>query len=114
MGTNYYASKKDAPEPTIWLQPIDLHIGKSSGGWCFALCVNVFKTLDEWIEVFNDPTIIITDEYGRILTPQEMIDVITKRSWNGSATNLKRRTISNNHCIGHGEGTYDLMIGEYC
>ena len=127
MGTNYYARKKDRPEETPWVTPITQHIGKSSAGWCFTLCVNTFKSLDEWKEVFNDPTIEIVDEYEDIVEPSEMIKKITERSFSRERSSLEnpvytvfgsngliRHTINPSRgCIGHGEGTWDLMTGNF-
>ena len=127
MGTNYYARKKDRLKETPWVAPITQHIGKSSGGWCFALCVNTFKSFDEWKEVFNDPTIEIVDEYNDIVEPSEMIKKITERSFPRESSSLEnpvhtefgpngliRRKINPSRgCIGHGEGTWDLMTGNF-
>ena len=100
----------------------DVHIGKSSAGWCFLLCANVFKTLEEWIEQFNNPEYGISDEYGAEITPQEMINIITKRSFNRTEPLTNEYLKKNNAVLGpnqlmrckethikHGPGTYDLM-----
>jgi hypothetical protein len=83
MGTNYYFRKpltnhcehcgrNDPPE--------ELHIGKSSGGWCFALHVipeNDICSLADWEAIW--PTGTIVDEYGDELSPNAMLRVITGR-----------------------------------
>lgn len=85
MGTNFYLTKQsnrcehcgraDETEP--------LHIGKSSSGWAFGLHIHPsegIECLDDWIRLFSDPTAVIKDEYGKLLTPAEMIDWIMNRS----------------------------------
>ena len=125
MGTNYYAIKTHPIEETAFQKPVTQHIGKSSAGWCFSLCVNTFKSLEEWIIIFNDPSITIIDEYGANIDPSTMVQIITERSWQKrpdwwesksmlGPNNLLRHQIDNSHCIGHGEGTFDLIIGEFC
>ena len=61
---------------------LNLHIGKSSMGWHFGLCVYPslgINNLDDWIKLWNSPNVVIADEEGRTITPQEMVDRITKR-----------------------------------
>jgi hypothetical protein len=156
MGTNYYhsnSSKLDSAilelEKTnkdgIYDEAIEvlnnakslcqIHIGKSSGGWCFALHVNDdIRSLDDWKEKWKDG--VITNEYNEKVSPEEMLEIITKRRclplkispidpWYTSEedflaknnaeigpNNLLRHKIGR-HCIGHGEGTWDLMEGEF-
>ena len=143
MGTNYYAvvgqqeticPHFDRPghiEETRW------HIGKSSFGWCFSLHVgsseepHIPRTLEAWKDVFAR-CIRIEDEYGREYTPAEIERVVTERrspdalegterdpEWlrmnhavpgpNG----LARHYIDHYHCVGHGDGTYDLITGVF-
>lgn len=58
-----------------------LHIGKSSYGWHFSLCIypqlNI-NNLEDWINLWNTPGVTIFDEEDAISTP-EMIDRITNR-----------------------------------
>jgi len=133
MGTNYYWYER-GPCKHCGRDFERHHIGKSSGGWCFSLYVGEWegpKNLDEWKERFNQPGSIIKDEYGDIILPILMLDTITKRAWRRMAENqwtptmyvqnhaepgpsgLVRHAISEGHCIGHGEGTWDYIISEF-
>ncbi len=138
MGTNYYAVMDereivcphcDRPgyrEFTRW------HIGKSSGGWCFTLHVgspeepHIPKNLEEWKKAW-ERAMHLEDEYGMPLPISAMLDVITKRRWSErerdpewyrsnhaipGPNNLVRHELGNG-CIGHGDGTYDLIVGRF-
>ena len=140
MGTNYYYHTDMCEHCGRGDEPI--HIGKSSVGWCFALHVypeeledNKTESLDDWIKLWNTKGGVIKDEYDRELTSEEMFDIIIKRSWEREGDNyfgyismaefhrvdhskpgpngLVRHKIDGQHCIGHGEGTWDLMIGYF-
>lgn len=133
MGTNYYwetpASEKcslcgrsDAGEY--------LHIGKSSGGWCFLLHVypdEGINDLEDWAYKWQGCG-YIRDEYGRTMSPPEMRGVITDRRHLGppwsegtlalnhavqGPNGLARCEIDGGHCIGHGEGAWDFIVGEF-
>lgn len=123
MGTNYYW------HPFVWGSPV--HIGKSSAGWCFALHVvpdKGIKCLDDWKHKLNGFG-IIRDEYGRRISKKALLDNICNRSWQASKLiseefllqnyavdgphGLLRAKIDGARCIGHGEGTYDYIIGEF-
>lgn len=81
MGTNYYAVKE--PCTSCNREFPQLHIGKYSGGWCFALHVysraddhdmltTALLTWDDWLYFFSkfeDLGYKIQDEYGRNFTP---------------------------------------------
>ena len=126
MGTNYYAKKPRCPCCGHQDEPI--HIGKSSAGWCFALHVHEelgLTTLDAW-KTFLDG-LIIENEHGRQVSLDCLLSVITVRNWDSSAlsaegyelnnaqpgpNNLMRRRISE-HCVGHGEGTWDYITGDF-
>jgi hypothetical protein len=121
MSTNYYLKIK-GQEPK--------HIGKSSAGWCFTLRVypsDGIHNLVDWIKhiiTLDKPK--IKDEYGEKLTLRELLAQITERSRsepgnlhlaekNGAVkgpNNLARHKIDQ-FCIGHGEGTWDYVIGEF-
>lgn len=124
MSTNYYTSKRCAH----CNHDERLHIGKSAGGWCFSLATHPeqgIASLDDWRRKFVDPDIIIENEYGSVQTPAEMLDIITKRSSSGEhrsgvpgqcepgPNGLRRCTIDGRHCIGHGDGTWDIMAGDF-
>jgi hypothetical protein len=90
-----------------------LHIGKSSAGWVFSLNTHPeagIESLDDWRAAWaNCP---IKNEYGERITPQEMERVITQReAWQGRQ--LSRHTVDGRHCIARGDGTFDLMRGEF-
>lgn len=112
-----------------------VHIGKSSGGWCFSLRVypdggypdHGIRDLNDWRERFARPGSRIVDEYDRDVTPAEMFAVITERSnrrgsgsmfdyaANGAEpgpNGLVRHRIDG-RCIGHGAGTWDMIVGEF-
>lgn len=113
MGTNFYL-KTPKGETCAHCGRFDfaeeLHIGKSSAGWCFSLHVmpeEGINTLEDWKQRFS--TGVIVDEYGETHTPDEILDRITKRS---HPMGLARHQIGA-HCIGHGEGTWDYIPGEF-
>ncbi len=131
MGTNYYIEDEKCPH--CGRSGERLHIGKSSAGWCFSLHVDDDrKSLDDWVATWFKPGAVITDEYGKPLTPGEMLSVIAKRgpmdlekkpigysgwadfhSKNGSepGPNGMLRSRIGPHCVGHGSGTWDLIPG---
>ena len=134
MGTNYYLHKNICGH--CGRSDERIHIGKSSGGWCFSLCVHPWdgiNDLPEWVEEWK--TGVIKDEYGKTVTPEEMTRIITEREgspWpdekygNGplqyvseeamhrsnqserGPNNLLRHRVGP-HCVGHGAGTWDLI-----
>lgn len=139
MGTNYYFYKKRAREHSY-------HIGKSSAGWCFSLHVypeHGINTLADWKLKFALPNYVIKDEYGKKISAQEMISIITVRSgtfdksgpfpsdniffnncsgWGDylrrnnavlGPNKLMRHKIAEGICVGHGEGTWDYLIGDF-
>lgn len=110
MGTNYYARISACPVCTRCDPDDDLHIGKAVGGWTFQLHVSPEEgvyDLDEWLEIFDDPTVSIWREDGKRLTPPEMLLVIT----GVDPVNSKRHEVAG-RCIGHGP-TYDLIVGDF-
>ena len=136
MGTNYYLQhgvceccKK--PDSTR-------HIGKSSGGWCFSLHVypeEGINTLDDWKKLWAEENARIVNEYNELISMEDMLDTIINRQtgkrndkpWGCSCweefhgknysmdgpNNLLRHQILKGHCIGHGEGTWDYIVGEF-
>jgi len=111
MGTNYYLHQK--PDCKCCGRPFEpLHIGKSSGGWCFALHVmpeDGINTLDDWRVLWSAPGAFIRDEYGEKVSIADMERLITKREWRGGP--VKRH--DDQYCVGHGEGTWDYITGEF-
>lgn len=143
MGTNYYLHLKGCDHCGHTPEP--LHIGKSSGGWCFSLHVDEEKGLtglSEWIGRFHGPDVeAIKDEYGRVVSEPELLATICERSWRPRTdtvfdndkpfgyssweefhqrnhsepgpNNLMRHKLDGSHCVGHGDGTWDLIAGEF-
>ena len=135
MGTNYYWRERE-PCPTCGREYEDVHIGKSSAGWCFALHVypdQGINDLPDWLGRLDKGRIV--DEYGREVSEEALAQIITCRtcgplghvptgytnwkhfhSCNGSEVgphNLLRSRIDGRRCIGHGMGTWDLFEGEF-
>lgn len=143
MGTNFYLHLEPKMCPTCNHDsgPPPLHIGKSSGGWCFSLHVEPGDPehpgdLAGWIALFGTPGTRIVDEYGEEKTSDEMLAIIRDRKWaregdgkpygyssweefhrrNGSLpgpNGLVRHRVDGVHCIANGEGTWDLIVGEF-
>ena len=132
MGTNYYFhSQKQCKECGREVEGV--HIGKSSGGWCFSLNVmpeEKINTWQDWLDQFkNYKGSYIKDEYGQRITVKEMKSIVENRKWNSNRAwttkefsdnhaqhgpnGLVRHTIDGIHCIGHGDGTYDYIKGEF-
>lgn len=132
MGTNYYL-KLDGNDKCEHCGRSDsgetFHIGKSSAGWCFSLHVipeRGINDLCDWLPLFDKGQ--IEDEYGTQISIAEMIDKISNRSWSGNKEHdpsfyslnqaqpgpngLLRHQISW-HCVKHGEGTWDCVVGEF-
>ncbi len=140
MGTNFYlhplvnvcqhCGRGDDAEP--------LHIGKSSAGWCFALCVHPdhgIHSLDDWRMRWAGDGVVIRDEYGTDVSPADMDRIITGRRWRNKVDSwvgyeneqafhaenhsergpngLLRHRVDGRHCIAHGDGTWDVMRGEF-
>jgi len=132
MGTNYYLHTNAFSDKT------KLHIGKSSAGWTFALHVHPdegINSLDDWKRSWKKGT--IKDEYGQKISPKEMSQIVEGRFWDKSRlgkwyagyasakdfhtrnhselgpNNLIRSQVDGKHCIGHGNGTWDLIIGHF-
>jgi hypothetical protein len=112
-----------------------LHIGKSSAGWCFSLHVDdSVRSLDDWRKEWSKPGTRIVDEYGGEVTREDMERTITDRQGRGwddrnwpeaesrfhahnysqrGPNGLLRHRLDDSHCIGHGDGTYDLITGDF-
>ena len=132
MGTNYYLY--ETPPCKECGRPYEpKHIGKSSAGWYFSLHVipeEGINELEDWKKLWNHKGAIIKDEYGTTFDKTIIEKEITERGifegpskeskrWlaENSAENcpngLSRARIDGRHCIGHGKGTWDLIIGEF-
>lgn len=138
MGMNYYLRLEGNPCACCGHDPEggELHIGKSSAGWVFALHVipeREVHDLEDWIPLFTQG--VIRDETGMELSPGEMLERITERkghSWRDlrqhgmsevefhAANNSMRgpnfllRAQLGPHVIKHGAGTWDCHVGEFC
>jgi len=68
----------------------------------------------------------IVDEYGRKVSVQGMLDeILNRRGNNGQIKDpvnggfykkyngVIRHPIDGVHCVGHGDGTYDLICGDF-
>ena len=138
MGMNYYL--KVNPCRHCGHAATKLHIGKSSYGWTFALHVIPeygLNDLPDWEEYWSLPNQQIEDEDGSPIAAADMRKIITERHgeswdtygwWAGYSdeadfhrlnysergpNNLLRRRLHEGYCIGHGEGTWDLIAGEF-
>ena len=131
MGTNYYLHEKPSC-PTCDRDFESRHIGKSSAGWCFALHVipeDGINDLPDWQRLWSLPGAKITNEYGDTVTPDDMLRAITQRGRGIGGEKATSRWYADNHaepgpnglarhrigrrCLGHGEGTWDLILGEF-
>lgn len=133
MGTNFYMVKGEHPPEGHFDHPLNpllkhgtgrppmIHIGKSSGGWCFALRVypdHGVYTLADW-RAFASRLVgegwRVEDEYGTEHTLDNLWRVVEREGW--EELNIKypfrRHEVDNRYCVGNGEGLYDYMIGEF-
>jgi len=135
MGTNYYlhAPKcfhcgKEEEEP--------LHLGKSSGGWCFALRIYPEDGINNWQQLWSridylteEKDYEIRDEYGSFIDNGKFFSTVWDRRGKPDKLfdkqwlkdnyaeigpyGLARHALLAGHCIGHGEGPFDYIIGEF-
>ncbi|UOF76744.1 hypothetical protein [Caudoviricetes sp.] len=87
MGTNFYAYY----DGDHGLQET-MHIGKSSGGWNFALRVMPelhINSLDDWINFIQQKNASIKNEYYETITLDQLLDIITNRHWDGGLRNYQ-------------------------
>ena len=137
MGTNFYV--RFEPCKTCGRSDEEYHIGKSSGGWCFTLHVEPdenINTLEDVKKIWEKSGSKIYDEYGGEISSEKMMEIITDRKWKRKKfmpdgwykseeefyeknhavkgpNGLVRHKIDGDHCIGHGEGTWDYITGEF-
>lgn len=133
MGTNYYWVKLKS-EPCSHCgrfdQEEERHIGKSSAGWCFSLHVypaEGINTLEDWEKLMGQPGSLIRDEYGGTVSVDEMLSRIRDRKWDRrkptvmeliqndaeAGPNGLLRHRMDGYCVGHGEGTWDYIDGDF-
>lgn len=128
MGTNFYWTEESCA--ACGRGDEEVHIGKSSVGWVFALHVypdDGVKTIADWMKRFSVEGSSIRDEYGTRIHPSEMVYRIACRTGSGKPRSaifyadnhaepgpqgLLRQKIDE-RCIGHGEGTWDYIVGEF-
>ncbi|MCK5018870.1 MAG: hypothetical protein KAS32_17540 [Candidatus Peribacteraceae bacterium] len=128
MGTNYYA-KIDKCD-CCGHAPDDVHIGKSSSGWTFLLHSDPGLKLTDlysWQEFMMGKEIV--DEYGNQVGFRGMLSIIMSRDGGPDSAlpsnilkgdncelginNLLRPKVDGVHCIERGDGTWDMVIGEF-
>lgn len=81
IGTNYYWHERPCCPTCGHARGEEKHIGKSSLGWCFSLHVYPEEGIldwTDWLRVLDRGT--IKNEYGDILTLQELAAVVENRS----------------------------------
>lgn len=139
MGTNYYLQFPDTnicPHCGRRDEGERLHVGKSSGGWCFSLHVipeRGIEDLKDWEPFFLQGD--IWDEYGEKVPVEEMRQIITSRGrkrpmdypnrWYRSEKEMLERNGAElgpngllrhrvgRSCVRHGDGTWDCIEGEF-
>lgn len=137
MGTNYFVKSRKPCNTcehcgSLFAVHEELHIGKSSAGWCFGLHVIPEKglnTLNDWVDyiVDHDNTHMIVNEYGETLDLETLLGIITCRhsfskrddKWYEQnhavlgINGLARHKVGEGGCIGHCDGTYDYVVGNF-
>lgn len=141
LGTNFYSVKRgidyefSGAHSELRGTEDFIHIGKSSMGWCFGLHIVPefgINTLEDWVRLFIDPDRIIINEYNEVISYTKMLGIITARSrpdpctWDAKMLhqnhaelgpgNLVRSRIDHGRihgCVGHGDGTWDLITGDF-
>lgn len=95
----------------------------------------VYRNLTDWKKLWALPGSTILDEYDTEITYQCMLEIVMERSWpekeepgipytswddfhyknhsEPGPCGLARHKIDGSRCIEHGEGTYDLIVGEF-
>ncbi len=120
MGTNYYWTKGNTCE-CCKRAYASMHIGKSSGGWCFSLHVSRPGSPPEeshgvgaslpfdlagWVELFNTPGSEIRDEYGNLIDVAAMLRTITERRGSGDDNDKDKSWYRSNNAM---PGPYGLV-----
>jgi hypothetical protein len=119
----YYSTLEELSK--VYAQRI--HIGKSSYGWHFSLCIYPeygINNLEDWTRLFNDCNNQIFDEYDTPVSADTMLDLITNRmmsGWEDSPEAIKafeeRALIGHNNlmaytCCGKQYETYDEFLAD--
>jgi hypothetical protein len=134
MGTNFYWKKAGNVCPTCNRKDeVELHIGKSSGGWCFSLHVypdDGINDLSDWLPKLLDPESVIWNEYGDQVSVAEMLRWIARRGYGADKARKQDASFySQNYaepgpnglarhqlghgCISQGAGTWDCITGDF-
>ena len=81
-------------------------------------------SLDDWRELWSQRGAVIADEYGRDISTEEMEETILCRgacagTWSADELAANGATSGPNNLARHsnatpGNGTYDMMQGEFC
>ena len=128
MGTTFYLIQNACPN--CGRGEIKSHIGKSCVGWCFMLHVKPEESIlsfEDWKRRIEKDDSRIVNEYGDNINKRDFYRTVEERYYLGDYWNAK--TLKENHailgpkglarlrignnCIGHGKGTYDLVVGNF-
>ncbi len=140
MSTNYYLHRPPCLACKLTHPPY--HIGMSAHGWCFALHIEPAQGINDLFDVIKlcgAPGVVIKDEYDRVIPLEELTVIISVRkaenldkewesppsgyeSWDRfhianeserGPNGLVRSKIDGVHCVKHGDGTWDCIVGEF-
>jgi len=143
MGTNYYlhedvcehcgrGGKKTHIGKSSWGWCFSLHVQDEP--WRDP--EDTIKSLEDWKWRLDRPKTVVRDEYGDTVSRDEMIEIITERTGNVTKeyvekynesirglmfqtpvtfhpNGLMRHGVDGSHCVGNGEGPWDLCRGEF-
>lgn len=129
MGTNYYwQAGEDRCRECGRSDNEEIHIGKSSAGWCFMLHVDPAKEIEglaDWLERWFRDGSRIRDDYGTDITATEMWAIVMCRR-RAISEKMDGAWYARNHAkpgpLGlarstynatPGDGPYDLVTGEF-
>ena len=80
MGTNYY--HRDKPCTKCGCSKNKVHIGKSSWGWQFSFMGHTedgITSYQNWLTELENPNKEIVDEYDRITSKEDFIDLVLSK-----------------------------------
>lgn len=96
-----------------------LHIGKSSAGWHFALCIYPvigIKNLDDWKEIWSSKDCKLFTEDNKEITPEEALRYIVNRKPWSNATEAEilesHNKMAKENGIGRVYRTYDDYMAD--